>query len=89
MKRTASECLFTCMRTLFTGFMSDNNVEGAGDSGWLNQCLQCDEKLSGPGFVTCSGVARRRLGIASEIERNPEEQCPVVDVDWVTFFETS
>jgi hypothetical protein len=77
------------MRTLFTGFMSENNVEGAGDTGWLNQCLQCDEKLSGPGFVTCSGVARRRLGIASEIERNPEEQCPVVDVDWVTFFETA
>jgi hypothetical protein len=77
------------MRTLFTGFMSNNNVPGAGDDGWLNQCLQCDEKLSGPEFVTCSGVARRRLGIASEIERNPEEQCPIVDVDWVTYFETS
>jgi hypothetical protein len=77
------------MRTLFTGFMSNNNVPGAGDDGWLNQCLQCDEKLSGPAFVTCSGVARRRLGIESEIERNPEEQCPAVDVDWVTYFETS
>jgi hypothetical protein len=89
MKSTASKCLFTCMRTLFTGFMSNNNVPGAGDQGWLNQCLQCDEKLSGPGFVTCSGVARRRLGIKSEIERNPEEQCPYVGVDWLAFFGTS
>jgi hypothetical protein len=88
MKNTAHECLFSCMRTLFTGFMSNNNVPGAGDDGWLNQCLQCDEKLSGPAFVTCSGVARRRLGIQSEIERNPEELCPVVDVNWITYFET-
>jgi hypothetical protein len=66
--------------------MSDNNVARAGDVGRLNQCLQCDEKMSGPGFVTCSGVACRRLGIESEIERNPEEQCPVVDIDWVSYF---
>jgi len=33
MKSTASGCLFTCMTTLFTGFMSDNNVDGAGDRG--------------------------------------------------------
>ena len=38
------------------------------DSGWLR---------------TRSGVARRRLGITSEIERNPEEQCRNTDVDWV------
>jgi hypothetical protein len=69
---------------MFTGFMSNNNVPGAGDQGWLNQCLFCDEKLSGPAFVTCSGVARRRLGIVSEIERNPDEQCQQTDVDWVS-----
>lgn len=33
MKSTASGCIFTCMTTLFTGFMSDNNVDGAGDRG--------------------------------------------------------
>lgn len=81
---TGKQCLFTCMVTMFTGFMSNNNVPGAGDQGWLNQCLFCDEKLSGPAFVTCSGVARRRLGIVSEIERNPDEQCQQTDVDWVS-----
>jgi membrane protein implicated in regulation of membrane protease activity len=89
MKSTAKECLFTCMKTLFTGFMSNNNVQGAGDEGWLNQCLYCDEKLSGPAFVTCSGVARRRLGIVSEIERNPEHQCPLLDLDWLEYFGTT
>ena len=83
MVSTARHCLFTCMTVLFTGFMARNNVEGAGDRGWLNQCLFCDEKLSGPAFVTCSGVARRRLGIKSEIERNPEEQCTKVEFDWL------
>jgi hypothetical protein len=83
MENTGKRCLWTCMKTLFTGFMSNNNVPGSGDLGWLNHCLQCDERLSGPDFVTCSGVARRRLGIPSEIERNPEEQCPHVDVNWV------
>ena len=83
MRNTGRECLFTCVATLFTGFMASNNVDGAGE-GWMNHCLYCDEKLSGPAFVTCSGVARRRLGIVSEIERNPAEQCPHVDVDWVS-----
>ena len=78
--------MFTCMKTLFTGFMSNNNVAYAGEQGWLNQCLQCDEKMSGTAFVQCSGVARRRLGIASEIERNPEEQCSTVGLDWLTYF---
>jgi hypothetical protein len=88
MKSTAAHCLFTCMKTLFTGFMANNNVPDAGQSGWLNQCLQCDEKMSGTAFVTCSGVARRRLGIASEIERNPAEQCKTVGENWLTFFDT-
>lgn len=87
MKSTTAHCIFTCMKTLFTGFMANNNVANAGESGWLNQCLQCDERMSGPAFVTCSGVARRRLGIPSEIERNEAEQCSIAGVDWLTFFE--
>ena len=83
MRNTGRDCLFTCIHTLFTGFMASNNVAGAGTNGWLNHCLYCDEKLSGPAFATCSGVARRRLGIVSEIERNPAEQCRKVDVNWV------
>lgn len=86
-------------------------MDGAGDRGWLNQCLFCDEKLSGSEFVKvsfvmcaimsysadaicskihpllcvpqCSGVARRRLGIPSEIERNPAELCTKGDVNWL------
>jgi hypothetical protein len=50
MKSTASHCLFTCMKTLFTGFMASNNVPDAGRQGWLNHCLQCDEKLKWHGI---------------------------------------
>jgi hypothetical protein len=39
--------------------------------------------MSGPAFVQCSGVARRRLGVVSEIKRNPAEQCRNTDIDWV------
>jgi hypothetical protein len=32
-------------------------------------------------------VARRRLGIRSDIERHPDELCPHVKFDWTTYFE--
>jgi hypothetical protein len=84
MINTATYCLFTCMKATFTGSARTNTVKGTGnETVWLNQCIYCDEKMSGPDFVTCSGVARRRLGIKSEIERKPEEQCRNMDVDWV------
>ena len=51
MVNTGEKCLSTCMRTLFSGFMTDNNVPGAGEQGWLNQCLFCDEKMSGPSLI--------------------------------------
>jgi hypothetical protein len=81
---TASRCLFTCMKAMFTETATTNNVKGTGKKTvWLNQCIYCDEKMSGPAFVQCSGVARRRLGVVSEIERNPAEQCRNTDIDWV------
>ena len=81
---TAKHCLYTCMEATLTGVARENNIKGLGnETVRLNQCIYCDEKMSGAEFVTCSGVARRRLGIVSEIERNPEEQCRNVDVDWV------
>ena len=84
MINTATYCLSTCMKATFTGTAQTNNVKGTGnETVWLNQCIYCDEKMSGPDFVACSGVARRRLGISSEIERKPEEQCRNTDVDWV------
>jgi len=83
MKRTAKKCMWTCLSAIITGFGKSNTVPGATDFDLLNQCVYCDEKRSGPDFVTCSGVARRRLGIKSEFERNPKEQCPFVDVDYL------
>jgi hypothetical protein len=84
MINTATYCLFTCMKATFTGTATTNNVKGTGNTTvWLNQCIYCDEKMSGPAFVNCSGVARRRLGVVSEIERNPEELCENMDFDWV------
>jgi hypothetical protein len=83
MKSTAKSCLFTCLSSMLTGNTQSNNQDHADDYNWLNQCIYCDEKRSGPAFVQCSGVARRRLGIESEIERNPAEQCQSVDVDYV------
>lgn len=84
MRTTAKHCMWTCLSSMLVGLMKSNNVEGADDYDWLNQCIFCDEKRSGPNFVTCSGVARRRLGIQSEIERNPKEQCANVEFDYVT-----
>ena len=85
MKCDSRRCIFTCMKTLFTGFLARNNVPESGDTGRLNWCLQCDEKICGTAFVTCSGVARRRLGIESAIERNVDEICPKVEFDWDKF----
>jgi hypothetical protein len=80
-------CLFSCMKTLFTGCLSQNTAPQVGDIGRLNWCLNCDESRCGTAFVTCTGVARRRLGIRSDIERNPDEICPHVEFDWTSYFE--
>jgi hypothetical protein len=85
MQCDTKRCLFICMKTLFTGFMRRNNVPQAGAEGRLNWCLQCDEQRCGTAFATCSGVARRRLGIRSDIERNPAEICPHVEIDWLSY----
>ena len=84
MRNTAKHCMWTCLSSMLIGISSSNNVADAKDYYWLNQCVFCDEKQSGPDFVTCSGVARRRLGIQSEFERNPLEQCPNVGFDYLT-----
>mmetsp|Transcript_17049 Transcript_17049/g.41326 ORF Transcript_17049/g.41326 Transcript_17049/m.41326 type:complete len:885 (+) Transcript_17049:361-3015(+) len=48
----------------------------------------CDEALCGPEFVPCSGATRRRMNIKSDIERPPEQQCNVVDIDdWGAVFD--
>jgi len=84
MKNTAKHCMWTCLSSILTGIAKSNTVEDAHDYDWLNQCVFCDEKRSGPAFVKCSGVARRRLGIQSEFERNPEELCSTVQVNYLS-----
>jgi len=45
----------------------------ADKDGNLNECIMCDEVMSGPIFKYFSGRSRRNSGIVSEITR-PEEQ---------------
>ena len=47
----------------------DNNKP----DGSLNDCLQCDEDMSGPNFKFFSGRTRRNSGIPSAIARPPDE----------------
>ncbi len=46
--------------------------------GRLNDCLQCDEDLSGPVFKITAGRTRRNSGIRSSIPRFRDEIAPVV-----------
>lgn len=68
--KTAQSCLVVCINEyglipLLTGTESSANSE----DGALNQCLQCDEMISGPGFQYSAGRTRRNSGIVSEIDR--------------------
>ncbi|TRY73604.1 hypothetical protein TCAL_08181 [Tigriopus californicus] len=66
-KNTRSKCLEVCIKS----FIEDepfNKPDGS-----LNDCLQCDEDLSGPNFKYYSGRTRRNSGIPSAIQR-PESQ---------------
>jgi len=64
MKCSASSCLMKCVwHNLINNFAwTDQNAK-------LNPCIQCDEELCGPAFVTCAGANRRRAGIVSDIFR--------------------
>jgi len=75
---TQAACVFTCLRSII--LRESNN---AGSSGVLNRCLECDEKMCGPAFLTCAGANRRRSGIISDIGRDDKaEVCKKVDEDW-------
>jgi hypothetical protein len=62
-------CKFTCLWGLLRG--EPNNR----DADELSDCLKCDEVMCGPGFITCAGANRRRLGITSDIGRSRAEMC--------------
>lgn len=59
---TKKHCKFVCIWALITNqpFVID---------GKLNNCLECDEDISGPIFKYESGRTRRNSGIHSEIDR--------------------
>lgn len=74
---TQAACMYTCIRSLM---LREANNAG---SGQLNRCLECDEKMCGPAFITCAGANRRRSGIISDIGRDDvSEVCKKVDEDW-------
>ena len=74
-------CKYTCIKHKFIVGEKGTNDD---DTGILNPCLNCDEKICGPAFIQCSGANRRRMGIVSDIERSGHlEQCIKVDYDWM------
>ena len=75
-KNTKNNCLFVCMASWISG---EPNNKPNGD---INDCLQCDEDISGPVFKYEAGRTRRNSGIHSEIDR-PEDI--VADIDQCYF----
>lgn len=64
-----NDCQFTCLLSIMSG---ENNNR---DSGELNPCLLCDERMCGPDFLRCAGANRRRAGVESDIKREAAEVC--------------
>lgn len=64
---TRENCFTTCMVSWM------KNEPFADKDGKLNECINCDEVVSGPVFKYFSGRTRRNSGIESEIKR-PNEQ---------------
>lgn len=65
--QTRQECWELCIMSWISG-EANNKPDGS-----LNDCLQCDEDVSGPNFKFFSGRTRRNSGIPSAIMRPPEE----------------
>jgi hypothetical protein len=50
-------------------------------------CEEAHCEAGNPGdFVSCSGATRRRMNVASDIERPVAQLCGIVDVNWATLF---
>ena len=63
-------CLQVCLDLLDAPYHEDD--------GSLNECLQCDEDLSGPVFKAVAGRTRRNTGLASALCRPCDEVRQVV-----------
>lgn len=77
---TRKHCLWPCLQSWITN--KPNNIKGA-----LNECLQCDENVSGPQFVKEAGRTRRNSGIISNIGRNKSETHDIDHSKYVTITE--
>lgn len=64
---TRDHCFDTCFDFTFLGDGANN---GPPPSCKLADCLNCDEKMSGPGFQTVAARSRRRSGLLSKIVRD-------------------
>jgi hypothetical protein len=78
---TKNKCFWIFLQSIFIDSVSDFSV-GFNDI----TSATCDEALSGPVFVPCSGATRRRMGIISDIPRPDYQQCKVVEYDWSVVF---
>lgn len=73
---TRQKCLMVCLVAWITN-EPNNKPDGS-----LNDCLQCDEDISGPNFKYFSGRTRRNSGIPSAIQRPPEQQYHMEHCYW-------
>jgi len=67
-RNTQQNCLEFCLNGTVSYHLED---------GSLNDCLACDEEISGPVFKAVAGRTRRNTGLASSICRPCEEVQPV------------
>lgn len=75
-KNTRSKCFQPCIIAWITDAPL-NNPDGS-----LNDCIQCDEDISGPNFKYFSGRTRRNSGIPSAIHRPPESVYNMTHCYW-------
>ena len=66
---TRIACIDSCLELLGA---PHHNPDGS-----LNECIQCDEDISGPVFKTHAGRTRRNTGMASELCRPCGETFPI------------
>lgn len=71
-KHTAAECQDLCMSAIDQPY---HNADGT-----LNDCLLCDEEISGPVFKAVAGRNRRNTGLPSSMCRPCDEVQPVYHI---------
>jgi hypothetical protein len=73
-RHTQQQCLVTCLALLEKPY---HNEDGS-----LNDCIQCDEDVSGAVFKAVSGRTRRNSGLPTALCRPCESVAPVVHRYW-------